>query len=149
MSLNTLTIYAEDIEKKLGVLDDLANRIDLFREIVNQRFDYKTMSIERKAGLVFTTVPGGRSVPLSRLSSGEQHELVLLYQLLFETRENTLVLIDEPEISTHIEWQQTFLRDFLAIADLVRFNMIVSTHSADIIHDRWDLTIALKGPPAK
>ena len=36
---------------------------------------------------------------LVRLSSGEQHELVLAYDLLFKVKEKSLVLIDEPELS--------------------------------------------------
>lgn len=146
VSRNTLTIYAEDVEKKLDVLDELATRIELFRKIVNERFDYKKMNIDPRAGFVFTTLGNGDRVPLNRLSAGEQHELVLLYQLLFETQPGTLVLIDEPEISFHIEWQQNFLKDFLAIAELVKFEMLIATHSADIIHNRWDLAVSLKGP---
>lgn len=148
VGVNTLTTYAEDVERKLAVLDSLANRIDMFRTVINRRFDYKQMSINRKQGFTFTSKPHGRSIPLSGLSSGEQHELVLLYQLLFETQDGTLVLIDEPEISMHIDWQQHFLRDYLAIAELARFDMLIATHSADIIHDRWDLTEALQGPAA-
>jgi predicted ATP-binding protein involved in virulence len=80
------------------------------------------------------------------LSSGEQHELVILYELLFRVRENSIILIDEPEISLHVVWQHEFLKDLGQIAALSQFHALVATHSPQIISDRWDLTVELKGP---
>jgi len=42
---------------------------------------------------------------LTDLSSGEQQEVVMLYELLFCVQPGTLVLIDEPELSLHVVWQ--------------------------------------------
>jgi len=55
-------------------------------------------------------------------------------------------MIDEPEISLHIAWQQDFLNDISAIIDLSKFDVLLTTHSPDIINNRWDLTVALEGP---
>ena len=73
----------------------------------------------------------------------EQHELVLLYDLLFKVRPNTLVLIDEPELSLHISWQKTFLDDLLQIIRLAKFDVIMATHSPYIVGDRSDLLVVL------
>lgn len=43
---------------------------------------------------------------LEQLSSGEKQEIVLFYELIFETDSQLLLLIDEPEISLHIMWQK-------------------------------------------
>lgn len=80
------------------------------------------------------------------LSSGEQHELVLLYELLFKVGRDSLILLDEPELSLHVVWQQQFLDELQQIAELSGFNVIIATHSPQIIHDRWDLTVELTGP---
>jgi predicted ATP-binding protein involved in virulence len=80
------------------------------------------------------------------LSSGEQHELVILYELLFRVSKNSIILIDEPEISLHVAWQDEFLKDLGQMAELSQFNALVATHSPQIISDRWDLTVELKGP---
>ena len=77
------------------------------------------------------------------LSSGEQHELILIYDLLFNVPENALVLIDEPEISLHVVWQQRFLTDLSRIAKLSSLRFIVATHSPQIIHKSWDKTVEL------
>ena len=82
----------------------------------------------------------------ANLSSGEQHELVLFYELLFKVKPNSLILIDEPELSLHVVWQQQFLGDLEDITKLTGFDILIATHSPLIIHDRWDLTVELKGP---
>ena len=54
-------------------------------------------------------------------------------------------MIDEPEISLHVAWQQEFLHDLEKITDLAKFDVLIATHSPQIIHDRWDLTQELTG----
>lgn len=144
--LDVLSVYVRDMEQKLRVFDEMAARIELFLEIVNHRFLYKKMTINREKGFLFTTHNGKQLEPES-LSSGEQHELVLLYEMLFKVRPNSLILIDEPEISLHVAWQTQFLRDLKKLVDLSGFSVILATHSPQLISDRWDLTVELKGPP--
>jgi predicted ATP-binding protein involved in virulence len=67
--------------------------------------------INKEQGFVFTSTLTGKQIPLTRLSSGEQHELVLFYELLFKIQPNSLILIDEPEISLHISWLNKFIKD--------------------------------------
>lgn len=137
-----LSIYVDDVEKKLAVLDVLAEKIDLFRSVISQRFQHKQMRINKDRGFYFVT--GTEQVlDASSLSSGEQHEVVLLYELLFNTRPDSLILIDEPEISLHVAWQQQFLHDLLKMTQLSKFDVLLATHSPLIIDDRWDLTVEL------
>lgn len=142
---NILSVYVEDVEKKLMVFNELATKIELFTRIIQQRFLYKNMSISKEKGFTFKTADGKPLSPTD-LSFGEQHELVMLYQLLFKVQPNSLVLIDEPEISLHVAWEVEFLKDLQAIIKLANFDVLLATHSPSIIDDRWDLTVGLKGP---
>jgi len=142
---DVLQIYLEDSNEKLTIYDELAKRINLLIEILNKRFLYKKLTIDKKKGFVFTSLITGKDIPISGLSSGEQHELVLFYQLLFDTEENSLLLIDEPEISLHISWQNHFINDLTDVIQLNNLSAIIATHSPDIINNRWDLTVQLKG----
>jgi hypothetical protein len=143
-NMPVLSVYAMDTNKKLSVFDPLVAKVELFKRSVNERFLYKRLSIGQD-GFTITSAEGDRLDPLS-LSSGEQHEIVLLYQLLFQAEENSLILIDEPEISLHVAWQEQFLPGLQAITALSNFDALVATHSPQVIGDRWDLTIELKGP---
>jgi predicted ATP-binding protein involved in virulence len=142
---NVLSVYIEDVKKKLSVFDEFSNRIDLLVKTINNRFLYKKMSISKKEGFIFKTAEGKDLLP-TNLSSGEQHELVLLYELLFKVNPDSLILIDEPELSLHVVWQQQFLKDLQEISRIVGLDFLIATHSPQIIHDRWDLTVQLEGP---
>jgi len=140
-----LTIYVADIEEKLKVFDDMARRIGALVDIVNARFEYKHLKITRERGFrVFSN--SNQLVELQDLSSGEQHELIVLYELLFRGPTGGLVLVDEPEISLHVAWQSRFLADLISILAPTDSYAIVATHSPVIIGTRSDLTVELTGP---
>jgi len=136
-----LWTYLEDTDEKLATFQDLLGRVRLLRDIVNSRFLYKELTIDREKGFKFITNLG-QEVGADRLSSGEQHELVLVYDLLFNGT-NRLVLIDEPEISLHVAWQQRFIEDIERISQVANSRFIVATHSPQIIHKWWDQTVRL------
>jgi predicted ATP-binding protein involved in virulence len=140
-----LSVYVEDAEKKLGVFNELANKIDLLKRIINKRFLYKEMMVSKNQGFVFTNA-NKVVLPPTELSSGEQHELILFYELLFKTSPGSLILIDEPEISLHVVWQEQFLEDVQAVTRLSDIDVLLATHSPDIIAGRRDLLVELKGP---
>jgi predicted ATP-binding protein involved in virulence len=140
-----LEIYVGDIEKKLNVFDDIADRINTLLEIVNARFQYKGLKVSREEG--FRVLSDSKeTVELQDLSSGEQHELVVLYELLFRGPKSGLVLIDEPEISLHVGWQVRFLNDLINILRSTDAYAIVATHAPLIFSKRRDLAVELMGP---
>ncbi|WP_418006599.1 AAA family ATPase [Nostoc piscinale] len=149
---NALSVYVEDMEKKLSVFAEIASKIDLLKKIINNKFaySYKEINFSKEKGFVFTTLfnsslSNSKTLSPTDLSSGEQHELVLLYELLFKVQPKSLVLIDEPELSLHVGWQVQFLKDLQEITQLADLDILMATHSPDIIQDRWDLTVELKG----
>ena len=142
---NVLSVYVGDVKEKLKVFDELTDKIDLLVKIINSRFQYKQMSISRKEGFVFKTSDEQNIAPTD-LSSGEQHELILNYELLFKVKPDSLILIDEPELSLHVLWQRQFLIDLQEIIKLAGFDVLIATHSPQIIHDRGDLVVDLVGP---
>ena len=143
---SVMALYVEDTASKLDILQGRATRIKLLRDNVNGKFQHKMIKIDRERG--FAAI-GDNNVPLEldALSSGEQHELVLLYDLLFKVAPNTLVLVDEPELSLHVGWQKRFLPDLLEIVKTAQFDALVATHSPYIVGDRSDLLVPLTAEP--
>ena len=136
-----LSVYLSDSEEKLKVYDDLLTKIELFVNIINQKdFAFKSIQISSNKGFSFYQNKQKQELNLTDLSSGEQQEVVLLYELLFKTTPNTLILIDEPEISLHVLWQKAFIDDLQAIAKVQNIKFLVATHSPQIINNHWDLT---------
>lgn len=143
VTLAILSVNVQDMKLKLDSFNNFYTKLSLFSEIINKRrFSYKQMSIDDDEGFQFRT-ENGEEFLTSDLSSGEQHEVILIYELLFKVPENSLVLIDEPEISLHVAWQKKFLDDLKEIIAIRKFDVMISTHSPSIINGEWDLTIGL------
>lgn len=138
-----LTLYMNDLEKKVSVFDELLLKLEVFTTSINDKLLYKEVEIGREYGLRFIT-DSGEKIDWTELSSGEQHQVILLYEIVFGMEGNSIVLIDEPEISLHVSWQQEFLSNLQRIIQLNNFQAIVATHSPTIIDDRWDLVHSLK-----
>lgn len=139
-----LKIYFDDFAKKYTVFQDLISKLDLFTRIINNRLTFKHINISRDSG--FNIVDNDnpkKTLNLSQLSSGEKQEIVLFYDLIFSTKEKLLLLIDEPEISLHISWQKKFLDDLLEVAKHSNIQVIVATHSPQIVSNHMDIQIDL------
>ncbi len=140
-----LSVSFQDIQTKLNIFDEIYEKLTLFLDILNQRrFSFKQISVNQQDGFLITN-DNGIIIELTDLSTGEQHELILLYLLLFKAPENSLILIDEPETSLHIDWQAAFLKDMEDIIKLRKFDILISTHSPSIVSGRRELTIPLYG----
>ena len=134
-----LEIYIEDTKKKLDIFDETYEKIRIFKELLDERFAFKRVEIDSAHGIRVIDNGDNSIIPLSDLSSGEQHELVLIYELLFKVSEGAVILIDEPELSLHVSWQKKFIEDLQRIQNLKPLKVIIATHSPQIIHDKWGL----------
>ncbi|WP_183041167.1 AAA family ATPase [Salipaludibacillus neizhouensis] len=148
---DVLMLYVEDSFEKLSIFDEVAGKIRLLLNIINERFKHKTLYANKDDGFLFkSSVISDENnkyklIPLEQLSSGEKNELILFYKLIFNSYPNSLILIDEPEISLHISWQNKFISDLKEIHKLNKLDILIATHSPDIISNNWDLRVELKG----
>lgn len=158
--LLVLSSYLKDFMHRVNHCSDLAKRIHLFKNSVNSLLQFKNIDIHPIYGLIVQKKPknsksnktdefnkidksysGDFSIDL--LSSGEQHLIILLGNLIFNTKFGTLILIDEPEISLHAAWQKKLLSLISEIANINKFNILIATHSFTLINGNWDNTIEL------
>ncbi len=142
-----LSIYVQDIEEKFRVFDELSAQLTILTRIINERFENKTLEIHKRDGFVFVSPePDRRPIPVLNLSSGEQHEIVLLYELLFRVEPNSLILIDEPELSLHVNWQRRFLADIQDVIALRNFDVLIATHSPQIVTGKQNWMVRMQYP---
>jgi len=139
-----LKIYFDDFAEKYKVFQNLVSKLDLFTKIINSRLTFKHIKITRNNGFEVVDNDNPKKVlQLSQLSSGEKQEIVLFYELIFDTKEKLLLLIDEPEISLHITWQKKFLDDLLEVSKQTELQVIVATHSPQVVSNHLDIQIDL------
>ena len=148
--LTVLSLYADDMKKKLDAYSNIQAKLQLFLSIINSRFANKKCVLNRKGEFSFITeyttdnARKIKEIEPTLLSSGEQNEFVLFYDLLFNCDEKNLILIDEPELSLHIKWQQMMISDLVTICNHNRLNVLIATHSPDLIGNHWSLVQKLE-----
>ncbi|WP_139490325.1 AAA family ATPase [Brevibacillus dissolubilis] len=67
------------------------------------------------------------------LSAGEKQLVAMFVYIKLSLSDNSIVIIDEPELSLHVTWQRKFLSAL--VSDIQPIQYIVSTHSPFIISD--------------
>lgn len=133
-----LSVYIREMEINLAVYEDIYAKLLLFKEMLEaKRFINKNISFNPVRGIEVRYVTG-ELLDLDLLSSGEQQEIIMLYYAIFGVRRNSLLLIDEPENSLHVAWQNHYLDELERIADKQNLQVLVATHSPQIIGGRWD-----------
>lgn len=138
--LSVLQIYVNDQQQKQEPYRKLKEKAELFINIVNARFANKSIRCDSDKGFHVET-PSGDNIPLHLLSSGEQHVVVLTYELIFGMPDNTLVMIDEPEISLHIDWQRAFIQGVQMVQEALGHEFIIATHSPQIVGDHSECMV--------
>ena len=138
-----LSIYMRELEETLNEFAPIYKRLNLFATKIKEKdFTNKEISVKVQKGFE-ARLASGEELELTKLSSGEQNEIILLYRLIFDTPKGCLVLIDEPELSLHLSWIRGMLKDYKDIATITDSQYLIATHSAAFISGEWDLTYDL------
>ena len=118
------------------------DKLEKFMELINRyEFINKKISISEKDGFRFKlTDKYNTIVDLDDLSSGERQYLMLVYKMLFESSEHTLVLVDEPENSMHMSWILEFPKVIKELCKWSDLQFIICTHNSNIFEQRWDMS---------
>jgi predicted ATP-binding protein involved in virulence len=140
-----LNLFISDSLKKLSSYSALYSKLDLLLNTINDKYYNKYITIDQNKGFLATAPPRGDApahhFEANRLSSGEQHKLVMNYDLIFHTEKGSLVLIDEPEISQEVTWKESMVRDLQKMAELTQSYVLIATHSTVVVGDHWDYVI--------
>ena len=119
--LRELENYSEIKDKVIQVLNDFFSTTQKTIELSDTDFVIKNLKKE--------------VLKLSQLSAGERQIIYIVFKVATAYFNEALILMDEPEISLHLEWQEKLLKNLREIND--KSQMIVVTHSPAIIMDGW------------
>lgn len=128
-----LEVYLKAFETNFAVIDGYYKVIQEFMSIANKFLGEKSLvvvdGIKSPRASVQVKLPNGDTEPLSVLSSGEREIVSMLYAVTHLSSYD-LVLIDEPELSLHIDWQRILLKKMV---DLIGSKQVIAcTHSPQI-----------------
>jgi predicted ATPase len=105
-----------------------------FQDLVDELFAPTAKTIIRDSNEIMFSQYGEIIAPYM-LSSGEKQILVILLTALVQENRPGVMLMDEPEISLHIEWQQRLITLIRTLNPNTQ--IILCTHSPAIIMDGW------------
>ena len=138
-----LSVYVSQYKETLEPFKELWDKMSIFKSIIDERNRDTGKRIQYTSnGIEYFN--GSEPVKLEYLSSGEKNDFIMFFDLVFRTRQGTIVLIDEPEISLHINWQERFIDNVARALSNKKCQIIISTHSPDIISTHDDLLAEIK-----
>ncbi|MBQ0022458.1 MAG: AAA family ATPase [Prevotellaceae bacterium] len=106
----------------------------MFQDMMDDLLQDTHKKIDRKSNEI-QFVQGDTTLTPYQLSSGEKQMLVILLTVLVEDGEKYALIMDEPEISLHIDWQQKLISLIRQLNPNAQ--IILSTHSPALVMDGW------------
>lgn len=127
------------MEKLIATIDEHKSRVDKhflpvykFLEVVNRFFSMSNKRIKvNSVGEIKVEKPDGTDDTIEALSSGERQIIIIFIYLIFDESKSKVFIIDEPELSLHLQWQDIFTKSILEVSPETQF--ILATHSPEII----------------
>ena len=105
-----------------------------FQDLADELFSETGKRIIRSKNEIVFEQDGDELNPY-KLSSGEKQMLVILLTVLVEDKQPCILLMDEPEVSLHIEWQQRIIEIIREMNPNAQ--LILTTHSPAMIMGGW------------
>lgn len=120
----------QKVELEIARIREPQKRLE---ELIKQLFSKgRTIAFDQEEGIVISI--NGNPIPIGYLSSGERQLMLILLECL--RSETSTIMIDEPELSMHVDWQNRL------IASMRRINpdpqLIMATHSPEIMAELDD-----------
>ena len=126
-SIRSIVSDIDEVEKRIAVAMEPR---DTLQELL-----YKMVSGNKKIIIGDTKITveteEGNVIKLGNLSSGEKHLLRIFVEIL--SCDGGVFLIDEPELSMHIDWQRQLVGMLRTLNPTVQ--IILATHSPEILAD--------------
>lgn len=125
--------YINTLKLRLEALTSLKNKLEQLEKYLNSFFTNKSLEINANEGLAIRS-SNGKLLSPGQLSSGEKQILFLFCKVISSTDDSLIVMIDEPEISLNIKWQEKFLEAINAFIGENKVQIIIASHSIDLIN---------------
>lgn len=127
-------MISEMFKNKNEKVEDIQRKVfDEINEIFeNLNIDVKVEDISQDGrNITLFTNPSGDEFDINELSSGEKQLFLRTLAIKMLNPENSIILIDEPELSLHPKWQQRIVDVYRKIGE--NNQIIIATHSPHIL----------------
>ena len=120
--------YANNIQNLKAPINRFTNSVNLFFEESG-----KEIEVDERGEIKIRFKNNQKSNSIFDLSSGEKQLILLFAHIAFfkRSRDTCIAIIDEPELSLHISWQEIFIDALLQASPKTQF--IIATHAPAIL----------------
>lgn len=136
---NKTTFLDVEIDKEIERLNkDHRNKDELqekFMNSLNSFFEETSKKVEFVDDKIEIILVSGKRIDYRNLSSGERQLIFIFLKIINGGVDNSLILMDEPEISLHLSWQEKLLTEITSANSSSQ--MIIVTHSPALVMDGW------------
>ncbi|WP_395490769.1 AAA family ATPase [Cedecea davisae] len=135
------SLYIDAINNEGGEVKIKIDFRGTLKEISSQQRKYKMIGILIDAGLLHKriisfTKNNGSTFSFQKASSGEAGLIAMFMGLIPVLKNNSLIVIDEPELSLHPSWQFKYIELLDSIlSELKSCHVIIASHSHFILSD--------------
>ncbi len=106
-----------------------------FLNMIDNLFKETGKSINREKNEINFVTEDGKEISPYQLSSGEKQLLLILLKVLVQDNKPSILFMDEPELSLHIDWQKKLIQYIRELNPNVQ--IIIATHSPAVIMEGW------------
>ncbi|MCU0391204.1 MAG: ATP-binding protein [Thermoflexibacter sp.] len=125
----------EALKKGTNGLDEIDAKKKLFLDILDALFIETKKKVDREdSNIIFITSQNTQLNPY-QLSSGEKQMLIILLTALVQDNKPSVMIMDEPEISLHTDWQEQLIDNIRNLNPNAQ--IIIATHSPFIVSKGW------------
>lgn len=132
--IKNIVHIAEEVEKKKSeVRKPIELFLDTMNDFIGNTEDCKEIKLDSMGQVCFSTKHSKRNLSIHNLSSGEKQLLIFFANLIFkvQTNDSGIFVVDEPELSLHLDWQRIFVEKTMEINPNIQ--LIFATHAPEII----------------
>lgn len=128
--------YLASTENRIEKNEQIATLANTYQDNVNNFFKRKRVQVKIGENIIISD-DDGNQITSSQISSGERQVLSLCTVALLSSQENSIILIDEPELSLNFKWQRQLVESLIEIAGSSS-QFLMASHSFEIISNHRD-----------
>ena len=117
-------------------LEDINAHNNTFIGIINRAFANTNKTVDTAQSKLQFKLSEDLLESNKRLSAGEKQFLIVMLTVLLQRKEESILIMDEPEISMHLDWQRTLIENIQTLNP--NCQIIIATHSPGVIMDGWE-----------
>lgn len=121
----------EELDRQKKAAERFYSPIKEYIDSMNKFFKHSKKSVEIDAVGKIKISQNGKKVDIDNLSSGEKQLFILLTHAKLGSGKKRTFIVDEPELSLHMKWQEMLVDELLDFGEKNQF--IFATHSPEIV----------------